>query len=88
MRTARWAVTQRSTKGTPWAKSGVDPSSMPWLAARAGTPRVTASRAAPTVPDTPARGPMFWPKLIPDTTRSGRKDRPWWATAQITVSAG
>ena len=56
---ARCCVTQCSTSGTASAKSGLAPSSAPWLAASAGMPSVTAWRAAPTVPEIEASGPMF-----------------------------
>ena len=44
--------------------------------------------AAPTVPERAAKGPMFSPRLIPETTRSGRCGMPWSSMAQMTVSAG
>ena len=58
------------------------------LAARAGMPRVTAARAAPTVPDSSVAVPMFWPALMPEITRSGVKSRPFWSMAHTMVSAG
>ena len=42
-----------------------------WLTANAGTPSRAAHSAAPTVPDSVLRSPMFCPRLMPDTTRSG-----------------
>ena len=51
-------------------------------------PRASAVWAAPTVPEREASGPMFSPKLIPDTTRSGRCATPWSSMAQMMVSAG
>ena len=81
-------ITQLLTIGTACEKSGAEPSSTPWLAANAGMPNEIAWRAAPTVPDSAAKGPMFWPKLMPETTTSGLNDNPWSFTAQITVSAG
>ena len=47
-----------------------------------------SSCAAPTVPERVANGPMFWPKLIPETTRLGRCEMPWSSMAQMMVSAG
>ena len=61
---------------------------MPWLEASAGMPRAAAARAAPTVPEMSTAGPRFWPKLMPDTTRSGVKSMPCWSMAQMMVSAG
>src|SRR5262245_63754997 len=49
-------------------------------------PRRTATFAAPTVPDVPMAGPGFWPKLMPDTTRSGLT--PSLSIATPTASAG
>ena len=36
---------------------------------------IGAVRAAPTVPDSSVRGPMFWPSLMPLITRSGMVSR-------------
>ena len=39
----------------------------------AGRPRRAASRAAPTVPEYVTSAPRFAPRLMPETTRSGRR---------------
>ena len=48
---------------------------------------MAAARAAPTVPEMSTSLPMFWPELMPDTTRSGRSATPP-SSAQFTESAG
>ena len=53
----------------------------------AGTPCIAASRAAPTVPEMYAVYPRLYPRLIPDTTRSGSGFR-MFRMATLTVVAG
>ena len=44
--------------------------------ARAGSPRLPAVRAAPTVPEWRMPRPVFGPRLMPDTTIRGRTPSP------------
>ena len=55
---------------------------------RLDLPGAVAVSAAPTVPESVESGPMFSPKLMPDTTRLGRWATPWSSIAQMMVSAG
>ena len=55
--------------------------------AMAGTPNRYASVAAATVPEYSVSSPMFWPLLMPETTRSGSaSDIP--VSAMCTQSVG
>src|SRR5262245_33567630 len=59
----------------------------PWLTAIAGMPCRAAHSAAPTVPERLTSWPTFWPKLMPETTRSGGCGRAS-STPYSTESAG
>ena len=56
--------------------------------ASAGMPHMAPSRAAATVPEYTALMPAFSPRLMPETSRSGRASAQRWATANLTQSQG